>query len=78
MTYEEPKKILVTGGAGSLGSQLFERLLSDGHEVICIDNFFSGSKKNVEHLVENTHFELIRHDVPFHLYIQVEEMSTLS
>jgi UDP-glucuronate decarboxylase len=62
------KKILVTGGAGFLGSHLCERLLKDGHEVICVDNFYTGSKQNIKHLLPNGRFEVIRHDITFPLY----------
>lgn len=65
-------KILVTGGAGFLGSHLCERLLELENEVICVDNFFTGAKENIEHLIGNPHFELIRHDVTFPLYLEVE------
>ena len=72
------KRILVTGGAGFIGSHLCTRLLADGHEVICIDNFFTGSKRNVVHLLENPYFELIRHDVCFPLYVEVDEIYNLA
>ncbi len=72
------KKILVTGGAGFLGSHLCERLLNDGHEVICLDNFFTGSKKNVVHLMDNPYFELIRHDVTMPFFIEVDEIYNLA
>lgn len=72
------KKILVTGGAGFLGSHLCERLLANGDEVICVDNFYTGAKKNVEHLLGNARFELIRHDVTFPLYIEVDEIYNLA
>ena len=75
---QEKKRILVTGGAGFLGSHLCERLLNDGHEVICVDNFFTGSKRNIEQLLDNTGFELIRHDVTFPLYIEVDEIFNLA
>ncbi|HLT00806.1 MAG TPA: NAD-dependent epimerase/dehydratase family protein, partial [Geminicoccaceae bacterium] len=57
------KRILVTGGAGFLGSHLCERLLADGHEVICVDNFYTGRKRNIAHLLSDPNFELLRHDV---------------
>lgn len=72
------KRILVTGGAGFLGSHLCERLLSEGNEVICADNFFTGSKRNVSHLLKNPFFELIRHDVTFPLYLEVDEIYNLA
>lgn len=72
------KKVLVTGGAGFLGSHLCERLLAMGNEVICVDNFFTGSKKNVVHLMDNPYFEVIRHDVTFPLYIEVDEIYNLA
>lgn len=78
MKYKPDKRILITGGAGFLGSHLCERLLSDGHEVICVDNFFTGSKKNVAHLLDNNRFELIRHDVTFPLYVEVDEIYNLA
>ena len=71
-------KILVTGGAGFLGSHLCEKLLSFGHEVICVDNFYTGSKKNVEHLLGNSNFEIIRHDVTFPLYLEVDGIFNLA
>ena len=66
------KAVLVTGGAGFLGSHLCERLLRQGHEVLCLDNCFTGSKANIEHLVGISGFELIRRDVTFPLYIEPE------
>jgi UDP-glucuronate decarboxylase len=72
------KRILVTGGAGFLGSHLCDRLISDGHDVLCVDNFFTGSKANVVHLLDNTKFELIRHDVTFPLYIEVDRIFNLA
>ncbi len=72
------KKILVTGGAGFLGSHLCERLLKEGNEVICVDNFFTGSKANIAHLVGNPYFELIRHDVTFPLYVEVDQIYNLA
>ncbi|MDR1737268.1 MAG: SDR family oxidoreductase [Candidatus Symbiothrix sp.] len=72
------KKILVTGGAGFLGSHLCERLLNDGNEVICVDNFFTGAKRNIVHLLDNPYFEFIRHDVCFPLYVEVDEIYNLA
>ncbi len=72
------KTILVTGGAGFLGSHLCDRLISDGHEVVCVDNFYTGNKRNVLHLLDNSNFELLRHDVTFPLYIEVDEIYNLA
>ncbi|NNF60732.1 MAG: SDR family oxidoreductase [Gammaproteobacteria bacterium] len=72
------KRVLVTGGAGFLGSFLCERLLRDGHEVICVDNFFTGRKKNILHLLDDPYFEVIRHDVTFPLYAEVQEIYNLA
>jgi UDP-glucuronate decarboxylase len=72
------KSILVTGGAGFLGSHLCDRLLADGHEVVCADNFFTGPKRNIEHLIGHPRFELLRHDVTFPLYIEVDEIYNLA
>ena len=72
------KRILVTGGAGFLGSHLCERLLEDGHDVLCVDNFFTGTKDNVTHLLDHPHFELMRHDVTFPLYVEVDEIYNLA
>jgi UDP-glucuronate decarboxylase len=72
------KRVLVTGGAGFLGSHLCERLLSGGCDVLCADNFYSGTKDNIAHLVGNPHFELIRHDVTFPLYVEVDEIYNLA
>ncbi len=72
------KRVLVTGGSGFLGSHLCERLLQEGHEVICADNFFCSSKSNIAHLLGNPYFELIRHDVTFPLYIEVDEIFNLA
>lgn len=72
------KKILVTGGAGFLGSHLCERLLADGHEVLCVDNYFTGTKANITHLRTNPRFELMRHDVTFPLYVEVDEIYNLA
>jgi UDP-glucuronate decarboxylase len=72
------KRILVTGGAGFLGSHLCERLIGAGNEVICVDNFFTGSRSNVAHLFEEPRFELLRHDVTFPLYVEVDEIYNLA
>jgi len=72
------KRVLVTGGAGFLGSFLCERLLDDGCDVICLDNFYTGTKRNIVHLLENPYFELIRHDVTFPLYVEVDEIYNLA
>ncbi|MDP4292241.1 MAG: SDR family oxidoreductase [Bacteroidota bacterium] len=72
------KKILVTGGAGFLGSHLCERLLNDGHEVVCLDNYFTGQKQNVVHLLKNPYFELVRHDVTMPFFIEVDEIYNLA
>jgi UDP-glucuronate decarboxylase len=72
------KKILVTGGAGFLGSHLCERLLVEGNDVLCVDNFYTGSKDNVKHLMPNPHFELMRHDVTFPLYVEVDQIYNLA
>ncbi|MBE0499541.1 MAG: SDR family oxidoreductase [Campylobacterales bacterium] len=72
------KRILVTGGAGFLGSHLCKRLLDEGNEVICVDNFFTGDKKNIAALISNPYFEVIRHDVTFPLYIEVDEIYNLA
>jgi len=72
------KRILVTGGAGFLGSHLCESLLSKGHSVICIDNFFTGQKSNISHLIEDKNFELIRHDITFPIYLEIDEIYNLA
>lgn len=72
------KRVLVTGGAGFLGSHLCERLLDAGHEVLCVDNFYTGTKRNIAHLISNPYFELIRHDVTFPLYVEVDEIYNLA
>ena len=72
------KRILVTGGAGFLGSHLCERLLSNGHEVLCVDNFFSSTRSNIPHLLDHGNMELMRHDVTFPLYVEVDEIFNLA
>jgi len=72
------KRILVTGGAGFLGSHLCERLLSEGHDVLCVDNFFTGRRSNVAHLLGSPRFEVMRHDVTFPLYVEVDEIYNLA
>lgn len=72
------KRILVTGGAGFLGSFLCERLLNDGHDVLCMDNFFTGRKANIAHLMDNKYFELMRHDVTIPVYLEVDEIYNLA
>nr|WP_321260861.1 UDP-glucuronic acid decarboxylase family protein [uncultured Pseudodesulfovibrio sp.] len=72
------KRVLVTGGSGFLGSHICERLLEMGHEVLCLDNFFTGNKANILHLINNPYFEIIRHDVTFPLYVEVDEIFNLA
>ena len=72
------KTVLITGGAGFLGSHLCDRLIGDGHDVVCLDNFFTGSKANIAHLIGHPRFEMIRHDVTFPLYIEVDEIYNLA
>lgn len=75
---QSAKTVLVTGGAGFLGSHLCDRLIADGHDVICVDNFFTGSKRNIQHLLVNPRFELLRHDVTLPLYVEVDEIYNLA
>src|SRR5215210_1216885 len=77
-TYNVRKRVLVTGGAGFIGSHLCERLLGEGHDVLCVDNFFTGVKDNIERLLGNAHFELMRHDVTFPLYVEVDQIYNLA
>jgi UDP-glucuronate decarboxylase len=72
------KTVLVTGGAGFLGSHLCDRLVADGHDVICLDNFFTGAKQNIEHLLAHPRFELMRHDITFPLFVEVDEIYNLA
>jgi UDP-glucuronate decarboxylase len=77
-TYSLRKRVLVTGGAGFLGSHLCQKLLESGHDVLCADNFFTGTKDNIAHLIGNPNFELLRHDVTFPLYVEVDEIYNLA
>jgi len=72
------KRILVTGGAGFIGSHLCEKLIEDGNEVLCVDNFFTGTRQNVENLLDNKYFEVLRHDICFPLYVEVDEIYNLA
>ena len=72
------KRILVTGGSGFLGSHLCEKLLNEGHEVLCVDNFYTGRRSTIAHLVSNPYFEVLRHDICFPLYVEVEEIYNLA
>ena len=72
------QRVLVTGGSGFLGSHLCERLLASGADVLCLDNFFTGAKRNIEHLLDNKNFELIRHDVTFPIYVEVDQIYNLA
>jgi UDP-glucuronate decarboxylase len=76
--YDPRKRILVTGGAGFLGSHLIDKLLARGHEILCIDNLFTGAKRNLDHLVGHPRFEFMRHDVCFPLYVEVDEIYNLA
>ncbi|MDD5697930.1 MAG: SDR family oxidoreductase [Victivallaceae bacterium] len=75
---QKRKTILVTGGGGFIGSHLCERLLADGHDVVCVDNFYTGSKNNIRHLLDSPNFELIRHDITFPIYIEVDAIYNLA
>ncbi|HEY4970799.1 MAG TPA: UDP-glucuronic acid decarboxylase family protein [Steroidobacteraceae bacterium] len=72
------KRILITGGAGFLGSHLGEKLVAEGHDVLCVDNYFTGRKENIAHILGNTHFEAMRHDICFPLYVEVDEIYNLA
>lgn len=72
------RRILITGGAGFLGSHLCDRLVAEGHDVLCVDNYFTGSKKNITHLLQKPNFELLRHDITFPLYVEVDEIYNLA
>lgn len=76
--YDLTKRILVTGGAGFIGSHLCERLLEQGHEIICLDNFYTGRRANIAHLISNPLFEVLRHDICFPLYVEVDEIYNLA
>ena len=76
--YESRKRVLVTGGAGFVGSHLCDRLLADGHEVLCVDNLFTGMKRNIEHLSDDPKFEFIRHDITFPLHVEVDQIYNLA
>jgi len=76
--YRKQRRVLVTGGAGFVGSHLCDRLIADGHEVLCVDNFFTGGKENIAHLLSSPHFELLRHDVTFPLFVEVDEIYNLA
>jgi len=76
--YDSRKRVLVTGGAGFIGSHLIDRLLDQGHEVLCMDNLFTGSKRNIDHLHNQPRFEFLRHDVTFPIYVEVDEIYNLA
>ena len=78
MRYALTKRVLVTGGAGFIGSHLCRRLIEDGHEILCVDNFFTGTRANVADLLDHPRFELMRHDVTFPLYAEVDEIYNLA
>lgn len=77
-TFYNKKRILITGGAGFLGSHLCEKLLKEGNEILCVDNFYTGRKRNIIHLLSNPYFEIIRHDITFPLYAEVDEIYNLA
>jgi UDP-glucuronate decarboxylase len=76
--YSEKKRVLVTGGAGFLGSHLCDRLINDGHEVLCVDNFYTGTRRNSSHLLGNERFEILRHDITFPLFVEVDQIYNLA
>jgi UDP-glucuronate decarboxylase len=76
--YCEAKRVLVTGGAGFIGSHLCDRLIADGHEVLCVDNFYTGTRRNIRHLLGHPRFEVLRHDVSFPLYVEVDQIFNLA
>lgn len=76
--YDSRKRVMVTGGAGFIGSHLIDRLIAEGHEVLCVDNLFTGTKRNIDHLHGNPRFEFMRHDVTFPLYVEVDEIYNLA
>src|SRR5450759_4429350 len=76
--YDSHKRMLITGGAGFIGSHLSTRLLDQGNEVLCVDNLFTGTKRNIEHLHTHPRFEFIRHDVTFPLYLEVDQIYNLA
>jgi UDP-glucuronate decarboxylase len=73
-----PRRVLVTGGAGFIGSHLCERLLETGCDVLCVDNFFTGTRRNIEHLLDHPRFEIMRHDITFPLYVEVDQIYNLA
>ena len=73
-----PKRVMITGGAGFIGSHLSRKLLAQGHEVLCVDNFYTGTRRNIEELLDNRRFELLRHDITFPLYVEVDEIYNLA
>ncbi|PPD38346.1 MAG: NAD-dependent dehydratase, partial [Methylomonas sp.] len=77
-SYSHHPRTLITGGAGFLGSHLCDRLLKDGHDILCVDNFFTGTKDNVAYLLPSPRFELMRHDVTFPLYVEVDQIYNLA
>jgi UDP-glucuronate decarboxylase len=76
--YSRQKRVLVTGGAGFIGSHLCDRLIAEGHEVLCVDNFYTGTRRNIRHLLANSAFEVLRHDITFPLYVEVDQIFNLA